>query len=531
MRRVSTLAVGAAVAALTLAASGSPRAVKEGGTFQVAFASGFFDGIDPALTVSSLGQPLLRPACGALMAYPDLPPPAGMRLAPDLAASEPVVSRDGRTFTFTVRKDTRFSDGTPVTARAFSRALERMLDPAMNAGAPDLASLVVGANAVLGGKATSPSGVTTNGRKITFQLTKRASNFPSLTTTICAVPPNLPADPEGAKAPLPSPAPYYVGEYVPGERLVLDRNRFYTGTRPHHLDRIVADLAADEGSIVDEVASGKVDWGFVTNTTWAERTAELARRYGINRTQFFVDPLPFVRMFVLNTSRPLFRNNVKLRQAVNFAADRAALTTALGPSNATPTDHYLLGFKTKRIYPLKGPDLATARKLARGRTRSGKAVLYTRDAVVDLAQAEILRQNLKAIGIQLQVVKFPGQVIFDKLASGRKEFDIGRIGWGTVVGPQDPSLLGIFDGRTLGRSDNTNWSYFDSSKVNRLLDAASRLTGAKRYQAYEKLDVQISRDAAPAIPYAFQNSITFVSARVGCVVRNPTFDLTAACLK
>jgi peptide/nickel transport system substrate-binding protein len=529
MRRVSTLAVAATVAAFVLAADGSSRGLREGGTFHVAVAAGFFSGIDPALASEPY---LLRPACGALMSYPDKPPPAGLRLAPDLAASDPAVSKDSRTYTFTIRKDARFSDGSPVTARAFARGLERILNPAMQAqSASYWASLIVGGDAVLAGKATSPSGVTATGRTITFRLTKRDSGFPDSTTTICAVPPGLPADPEGAKAPLPSPAPYYVAEYVPEQRLVLQRNRFYRGQRPHHVDRIVADLGVDEGSIVDEIASGTVDWGQVTNAVWSDRTAELARRYGINKSQFFVDPSDFVRMFVLNTSRPLFRNNARLRQAVNFAVDRRALTRALGPSVATPTDHYLLGYKSRRIYPLTGPDLRTARKLAKGRTRGGKAVLYTRDSLVDLAQAQILQRELKAIGLEVEIHQFPSDLLFQKLASGRKEFDIGRIGWGNVVGPADPSLLGIFDGRTIGRPDNQNYSYFNSSKYNRLLDKASRLTGAKRYQAYDRLDGQISRDAAPAIPYAFQNSVTFVSARTGCVVRNPILDLTAVCLR
>ena len=65
------------------------------------------------------------------MRYPDKPPPAGVRLAPDLAEAEPVVSRDGKTYTFTIREDARFSDGKPVTARAFVHALERILNPAM----------------------------------------------------------------------------------------------------------------------------------------------------------------------------------------------------------------------------------------------------------------------------------------------------------------------------------------------------------------------------------------------------------------
>ena len=78
-------------------------------------------------------------------------------------------------------------------------------------------------------------------------------------TGLCAVPPSLPADPEGADAPLASPAPYYVAEYVPGERLVLERNRFYRGERPHHVTRFVANLAVDAGSAVDQVTSGNFD--------------------------------------------------------------------------------------------------------------------------------------------------------------------------------------------------------------------------------------------------------------------------------
>jgi len=92
----------------------------------------------------------------------------------------------------------------------------------------------------------------------------------------------------------------------------------------------------------------------------------------------------------------------------------------------------------------------------------------------------------------------------------------------------DGSLRAVREGGTFKIAV---FSYFNSPRVNRLLDEASRLTGAKRDEAYAKLDVEISRDAAPAIPYAFQNATTFVSKRTGCVVRNPLIDVTAACLK
>jgi ABC-type transport system substrate-binding protein len=98
---------------------------------------------------------------------------------------------------------------------------------------------------------------------------------------------------------------------------------------------------------------------------------------------------------------------------------------------------------------------------------------------------------------------------------------------------RDPAsfLTGLFDGRSISGPNNINWSYFNSPKYNRLLDEASRLTGEERYRAFGHLDVRISRDVAPAIPYSYDNTLTLVSARTGCVVVKPYLDLAAVCLK
>jgi len=535
--RLSRAAAGFVVAGVVLSATASAsseateRVAREGGTFLVGVDAGRFGTIDPALITGPELQ-LLDPACGTLMAYPSKPLPEGGRLRPELAEADPVVSKDGRTYTFRIRKDARFSDGARVTARAFVRAIERNLDPAMKAHlASDFATALVGGEDVLAGRAKTPGGVSAKGRVLTLKLTKRDPLFLELIEVLCAVPPSLPAEPEGARAPLSSAAPYYVAEYVPGERLVLQRNRFYRGVRPHHVDRFVADLAADGGAIIDEIAGGKFD---CCVGLFGDRASELKRRYGINKSQFFVGPESNLAMFVLNTSRPLFRNNAKLRQAVNLAVNRKALTRELGPLAGTPTDQYLSpsqpGYREERIYPLKSPDLRRARALAKGNRRGGKAVLYTRSHPVDVAQAQVLQHNLKAIGLEVEIVQFPGQLLFEKLATDEKFFDIGRIQWGHSP---DPSWFSfIFDGRTIGQLGNQNWSYFNSRKYNRLFDQASQLAvGSERERAYGELDVQLSRDLAPAIPYANTNAMTFVSARTGCVVLKPNLDLTAVCLK
>ena len=274
---------------------------------------------------------------------------------------------------------------------------------------------------MLAGKATTLAGAVARGRTLTLRLTKPVPlllDFLSTDPGLCAVPPTLPVDPEGAKAPLPSAAPYYVAEYVPGERLVLARNRFYTGGRTHHVARFVANLAADFGARDRSGGARHRRYGSCpglcpsSKPSWQRATA--STNLGISSRP----GLPCASSSS-TASRPLFRNNVKLRQAVNFAVDRTALVREAGPLQETPTDQYLLpgvaGYKNERIYPLKGPDLGRAKALAKGHTRGGKAVLYTIDVPNELARAQILKQNLRAIGLELEVKAIPFSAYFDQL--------------------------------------------------------------------------------------------------------------------
>ena len=231
--------------------------------------------------------------------------PRGLVLQTELAEADPNVSRDRRTYAFTVRKDARFSNGKPVAAQAFKHALERILNPAMDADTSSDFTAIVGAQEMLDGKATTLDGAAAKGRTLTLRLTKPVPDFLVKIAGLCAVPPDLPVNPEGAGAPLPSAAPYYAAEFVPGERLVLERNRFYSGNRVHHVDRFVFSLSADPTLAVDDIESGKFDCCVDRATDIAARAAELARRYGVNKPggQFFVKPGAGLRMFALNTSR------------------------------------------------------------------------------------------------------------------------------------------------------------------------------------------------------------------------------------
>jgi ABC-type oligopeptide transport system substrate-binding subunit len=236
-------------------------------------------------------------------------------------------------------------------------------------------------------------------------------------------------------------------------------------------------------------------------------------------------------MFALNTSRPLFRDNLPLRRAVNFAVDRRALLRERGTLGGFVTDQYLPpvlpGYRDVRVYPLEHADLRTARRLAHGNVRGGRAVLYAPALPSATAQAQIVKASLQRIGLQVDVKRFPVSAYFAKLDTRGAPFDIAWAGW--LADIPDPSLLNdLFESRNIPEG---NESRFVSQEFDRRLERASRLTGAPRYREYGRLDVALARDAAPVVAYAYDNALTLVSARTGCVVVNPYLDLAAACLK
>src|SRR5262249_39751170 len=161
---------------------------------------------------------------------------------------------------------------------------------------------------------------------------------------------------------------YYVAEYRRGERVILKRNRFYGGRRPHHVDGFDVDLRASSPlEMLRTVDRGAADWGHTLAGIFFDQSLGLVQKYGINPSWFFVRPGLTLRILAFNSSRPLFRNNPNLRKAVNFALDRNELVASAGAQASRATDQYLPssvpGLKNANIYPLGG-DLQRARALA-----------------------------------------------------------------------------------------------------------------------------------------------------------------------
>src|SRR5829696_6805499 len=122
---VTMLVAGASLlvaASLASAASTSP-ALKKGGIWRLG-TTGASTQIDPQIAYVTTAWWLEYATAAKLYNYPDKRGQAGAILVPEVA-SRFAVSRDGRTYTFTIRKGFRFSDGTHVRARSFAYAIDR----------------------------------------------------------------------------------------------------------------------------------------------------------------------------------------------------------------------------------------------------------------------------------------------------------------------------------------------------------------------------------------------------------------------
>ena len=486
---------------------------------------------DPTLTFGT--DSVLYATCAMLFNYPDRPFPAGLELQPEVASAMPAVSADGRTYTFRLREGFRFSppSGAPVTAAAFRRAIERGLHPKIGSYAAVTLRDVAGLADYRAGRTKHLAGVTARGNTLTIRLRAPSATLPArlASTYFCAVPPTTPISAGGTER-IPMAGPYYIASLVRKRELVLKRNPNYGGSRPARLREIDFDLTVSPAEAVDRVQSGRADY---TATVPAQAVEPLERRYGAHsaaarkgRQRFFSGPVPALHMFLFNVDRPLFAST-HMRQAANAALDRPALAVRVHSGYATlpgrPTDQFIPpdtpGFRDARVYSLR-PDVERARRLAglHGRRR---AVLLTCNEPSCVDQANVLRRNLAAIGIDVDIQSFSVSVMFDRQA--RPDWDITYMNWFHDFMDSSQFVNTLF-----GDPPGLPGGFHDAGLFHRMR-AATRLPDAARADAFAQLDEDFSR-AAVAAPFATAASTDFFADRIGCQVHQPVYGISLGAL-
>ena len=518
---VALLVAATTVGAATSATQRTGKAgVTKGGTLRVNEANADFDFVDPQLAYRTDDWDMLFSTAMQLVSFPEKSGAAGSQLYPQAATAFPTVSKDGKTYTFTIRSGLKFSDGTPVTAAAYQRAWERILSPKM--GSPlgvnlDLQNTVAGGAAFLAGKSQHISGITAKGQKLTFHLVKPNATFVSILSMqwFTAVKPNMPYSADGLNT-YPAAGPYYIKSRDPGRSTVLARNPYYKGDRPANPDQIVITPNVNVDQSLLQIKAGQADFdlGGIPPTA----ASDLAKSYGINKGRFFVGATSCVDYMGMNTARAPF-NNVSLRKSVNWAIDRPAQVRLLGAYAGARTDQILVpgipGYKKFSAYAIKGADVAKAKQVGGSAIASAPTlnVVHTTSSY-STNRAQVAEYNLKQVGFKINDVPTPATNYYQVIQTKGTTYNfVTNGGWCADYFDPFDYLNVLFDGRKIQAANNNNYTYFNAAAFNKGLDKASSLSGAPRAAAYAKLDQQLMVTYAPVVPYLIATNRYFVSSR------------------
>jgi peptide/nickel transport system substrate-binding protein len=526
LRKVAVLGLATAVAAIGLAACGggdssSSSSGKEGGEINGTLTS-FPDYLDPQLSYTLEGWEGLWNVYVPLLTYQHGNGDETTKVVPGLAEALPTISPDGKTYTLTLRKGVKYSDGTPVKASDFGYAIQRLFK--LDSGGAPFYENIVGADDYANGKADSISGIQADDAtgKITIQLLRPSGTFENELGLMFAapVPQNTPLDKDQTNTPPPSTGPYMITNVDAPNSYTLERNpQFKT-------------LQAAGASDVPDAHADKI------TVTQNKNQSAQATAIEQNQNDFMVDPppadlLPQIQSqfadrfrfqdsintyyFWMNTTTPPF-NNLLVRQAINYAIDPAALTRIFG-GRLHPSQQILPpgmpGYQEYKLYP--GPDLDKAKALLAQAHESDMDITVWTDDEPDRKRIGAYYQDvLNQLGFHTTLKIIGGDVYFTTIGNLKTpDLDTGFGDWFQDYPHPNDFFQPLLSGESIHPTNNNNFSQANIPELNKeIADLDTKqLTDPGVEDQYAALDKKFMEQAVWA-PYGNEKFTTFTSDRI-----------------
>jgi oligopeptide transport system substrate-binding protein len=250
----------------------------------------------------------------------------GLHLRGDLAQTW-TISNGGKTYTFHLRPNLEFSDGSPLTASDAKFSIERILNPKTGSPGSYLFSGIVGAPAYSAGKAKSVSGIQTpDARTLVIRLSAPETYF----LNVLAMPYARVMDPAQvakygkgiSRHPLGS-GPFMLKRWTPGQEIVLVRNpHFYQPGHPY-LDEVDVGLNVNDQTRVLKFSRGELSISDIPSAAFAQLALNPKWKPYIvtnhDASTYYVG--------MKNLSKPFTSKLV--RQALNYAVNKQRLVQLL----------------------------------------------------------------------------------------------------------------------------------------------------------------------------------------------------------
>jgi peptide/nickel transport system substrate-binding protein len=543
-----SMGVALLVAAMTVgpAAASHKTQAKSGGNLVVTQGGLAFDTLDPQLAYVSNDWGALYNTQLLLMNLPSKAGQAGLQLVPEAAKAFPTISKNGKVYTFHIRKGLKFNTGAPVSAKNFQRSFERNLSPKMFAqyGLYDQIDQFI-----KGGQAfaqsgpyakgqpkytTHPpahiSGIKAKGLTLRFTLNKVVPQFASIMGMqwFSAIPSNMPySNSDAGVLKYSSAGPYYISSNDLTSLTVLKKNKHFPKAllknwpaNPSQI--IIKSYPSSNGDPqLLQAEKNQVDISGVPS----QDTAKVIKKYGVNKGRFHVGPSTCITWNSLNTkSANGTTSNVRIRKAMNYLLSRNAIINFAGPLSGAPSDQILVpaipGYHKFTTYPATS-DFAKAKKIAGSAANGAKLVIYYKQSsVYQTNVAEYIQAQAAKLGMKPELqasdpTNFYGALETKSTALGPNGYNITAFGGWCADYPDGFDYFNVnFDGRTIGDTGNVDYMYFNNATFNKLMDKAAASTGALRAKRYGALDKTFMNNYAPLIPTQIGNYLYVTSNRV-----------------
>ena len=507
----------AALCVLVLAAPGVGAAPARGGTL-IAGLDSQPATLDPHASTAAISYLIASLNTTESLVYQR---PEGA-FVPWLAAGY-TVSPDGRTFTFTVRRDVTFSDGAPFNAEAVKWNLDRIVNPAFKAGGA--------LNGLIGYAGTTV--VNDSTARVTF----KEPYAPFLANAAVGVlamlsPKTTPTQgADVAKRPVGS-GPFTVSEYVAQDHITLVRNAAYNRRAPWsdhqgppYLDRIVWRNIPESNSRNVTVETGETQMIYL----YSSPGSALAQLRANRALRIETRPFPGSSYFWWLNVRLAPTDDVRVRRALSYAVNRAAIVGSvykgldvvgcglLSESMLNDPD----ACKYSPYNPAKAAQLLDEAGWKMGpndvRMKGGQPLSVVINSLTygggNFPEVELVQGQFLQLGVDARIKsQAPAAWVDDNY---RCATNMGSI----FLRTNEPdALYALFDSATIG--SNFNWACYSNHEVDALLaQGRSQLDPVKRRAIYVRIQHMLL-DQAVAIPMMDKLSVWAIRNEVKNVKYN-----------
>lgn len=426
-------------------------------------------------------------------------------------AKEFNVSEDGLTYTFKLQEGVKFHDGTDFNAEAVKLNFERW-----SAGAKDTFyyynSMFRAEDKDLITSIETPDAstvvITLSRPQVPFLKNIAMAAFgiasPAAFNT-------LEEKPVGT-------GPFKFVNWNRNDSITLEKNADYWQEGLPKLDKLIFRSIPDNSARLNELVAGNIDLADGINPSDAGTISGNADLQLIERPSMNVGYLG------LTATRKPF-DDVKVRQAVNYAIDKKAIVDAFfeGYANVAvnPMPPSVSGYNDEiegySFDPEKAKELL-AQSNYKGEELELWAMPVPRPYMPDGQKvAEAIQKNLEDVGVKTKIVSYEWATYLDKASKG--EADMFLLGWTGDNGDADNFLYALLDEDNIG---SNNYSYYVNDEVHDLLiSAQSEVDEEKRNELYKQAQVIIHEDA-PWVNLAHSTPLLAAKANVQGYVPHPT---------